>query len=323
MAKVSIVVPIYNVYDYLDRNLESLMKQTYKDIEVLCINDGSTDKSQEIIDKYVNLDSRFKAFIKKNGGLSDARNYGLKYVDSEYVMFIDSDDFVEDTMVEECVTAMDDNHLDMFVFAYNQYYTETDTKEFISLGIKDGIYSLRDNKEILAKTPNAAWNKMYRTCIFKDNGIEYPFGYRHQDLGTTAKLMYLSDKIGYKDVALYNYLIDRPNNITRQIDNKIYHIIDMCQEILDYYQDNGIYEDYYNELNYLVEGNLIQSLRKSMKLKDKKFVYKFIDDVFDFMNKYFYKKNSKYSVINDKSDRVYLNRCLCKLYYAYKNRGGE
>ena len=156
MAKIGIVVPIYNVYDYLDRNLESLMKQTYKDIEVLCINDGSTDKSQEIIDKYVNLDSRFKAFIKKNGGLSDARNYGLKYVDSEYVMFIDSDDFVEDTMVEECVTAMDDNHLDMFVFAYNQYYTETDTKEFISLGIKDGIYSLRDNKEILAKTPNAA-----------------------------------------------------------------------------------------------------------------------------------------------------------------------
>ena len=74
MAKVSIVVPIYNVYDYLDRNLESLMNQTYKDIEVLCINDGSTDRSQEIIDKYVNLDSRFKGYIKKNGGLSDARN---------------------------------------------------------------------------------------------------------------------------------------------------------------------------------------------------------------------------------------------------------
>ena len=264
MAKVDIVVPIYNVAAYLERNLESLRQQTYQDIRVLCINDGSTDDSQSVIDHFVSLDHRFESYIKENGGLSDARNYGLKYVNSEYVMFIDSDDFCEPTMVEASLKAALENDADMVVFGYNQYYTETNQKEEIKLGIKTGVYSLNSNPSILAYTPNAAWNKLYRTSLFMDHDIRYPFGYRHQDLGTTAKLMYLSKKIAYLDLPLYNYLIDRPNNITRQIDNKIYHIIDMSKEILDYYQAQNVYENYYDELNFLVERNLITALRKSV-----------------------------------------------------------
>lgn len=321
MAKVDIVVPIYNVEEYLGRNLESLMNQTFKDIRILCINDGSTDNSQKVIDEYVAKDNRFESYTKQNGGLSDARNYGLKYVNSDYVMFIDSDDFCEPTMVEESLNAMLGNHADMVVFGYNQFYTETNQKEEIKLGVESGVYSLKENPSILAFTPNAAWNKMYKTKLFIDNDIRYPFGYRHQDLGTTAKLMYLSDKIVYLDKPLYNYLIDRPNNITRQIDNKIYHIIDMSKEILDYYQEKNIYDDYYDELNYLVERNLITALRKSVKLKDKKFVFKFIDDVFTFKKKYFNRKNKKYEIKSVKDDSVYLNKYLLKFYYIYKQRG--
>ena len=318
MAKVDIVVPIYNVEEYLDRNLESLMNQTFKDIRILCINDGSTDNSQKVIDEYAAKDSRFENYTKQNGGLSDARNYGLKYVDSDYVMFIDSDDFCEPTMIEESLKAMLDNQADMVVFGYNQFYTETNKKEEIKLGVESGVYSLKENPSILAFTPNAAWNKLYKTKLFINNNIRYPFGYRHQDLGTTAKLMYLSDKIAYLDKPLYDYLIDRPNNITRQIDNKIYHIIDMSKEILDYYQEQNVYEDYYDELNYLVERNLITSLRKSVKLKDKEFVFKFIDDVFEFKKKYFYRKNKKYNVKCAKDDIVYLNKSLLKFYFLYK-----
>ena len=92
--KITVFMPVYNSERYLKEAIDSILNQSYKNFELLIINDGSTDRSQEIIDKYVNLDSRFKGYIKKNGGLSDARNYGLKYVNSEYVMFIDSDDFV-------------------------------------------------------------------------------------------------------------------------------------------------------------------------------------------------------------------------------------
>lgn len=321
MAKVDIVVPIYNVEEYLERNLESLKNQTYQDIRVLCINDGSTDNSQAVIDRFAASDKRFESYDKVNGGLSDARNYGLKYVNSEYVMFIDSDDFCEPTMVEESLNAIEENHADMVVFGYNQYYTETNQKEEIKLGVERGVYSLKENHSILAYTPNAAWNKLYRTKLFIDNDIHYPFGYRHQDLGTTAKLMYLSNKIVYIDKPLYNYLIDRPNNITRQIDNKIYHIIDMSKEILDYYRTHNVYDDYYDELNYLIERNLIVALRKSVKLKDKKFVFKFIDDVFAFKKEYFNRKNQKYEIKSVKDDVIYMNKILLKIYYIYKNGG--
>ena len=322
MAKVNIVVPIYNVEAYLERNLESLRTQTYQDIRVLCVNDGSTDNSQEVIDKFVAMDKRFESYVKTNGGLSDARNYGLKYVNSEYVMFIDSDDFCEPEMVELCVKQMEDNHLDMVVFAYNQYYVETGTKERVDLSIPDGVYFLSSRPEILAKTPNAAWNKMYRTKLFLDNNIEYPFGYRHQDLGTTAKLMYHSNKIGYINKPLYNYLIDRPNNITMQVDKKIYHIMEMCKEILDFYQEKGVFKRYYDELNFLVERNLIVSLRKSIKLKDREFALKFIDEVFNFKKQYFNRSNAKYDVVDAKDDYIYLNKYLLKTYYLYKSIRG-
>lgn len=324
MAKVSAVVPIYNVEEYLAKNLESLHRQNYDDFEVLCINDGSLDNSQKIIDEYVKKDNRFKSYIKENGGLSDARNYGLDRCGGEYVMFIDGDDFVEEDMIESCVKRMEDDNLDVFVFAYNQYYLERNEKEFISLGIKDGIYNLKDDKSILAYTPNAAWNKMYRKDLFIDNDIRYPFGYRHQDLGTTAKLLYLAKKVGYENKAYYNYLIDRPNNITRMIDDKIYHIIDMCKEIVEFYQTNHYFDEVYDELAYLVNINFIQSLKKAMKLEDKNFVYKFIDSIFDFKKTYFPRKTNKYNPLEEKSYIVYMHRQLCKLYYLYyrrKNRG--
>lgn len=320
MAKISIVVPIYNVKDYLRKNLESLRRQTYQDFEVLCVNDGSTDDSQTIIDEYVKLDDRFRSYTKDNGGLSDARNYGLDRSGGEYIMFIDGDDFVEKDMLENCVRHMEKDNLDMFVFAYNQYYLEEDRREFIGLNITDEITNLKKEHSILAYTPNAAWNKMYRRDLFIKNDIRYPFGYRHQDLGTTAKLLFFAGKIGYENKAYYNYLIDRPNNITRMIDEKIYHIIDMCKEITEFYIKHDYFKETYDELYYLVNTNLIQSLKKSMKLKDRDFVFKFIDDVFAFRKNYFSKKSKKYDLLEERTYIVYLHKDLCKLYYLYNRR---
>ncbi len=101
MAKVSVIVPVYNVEQYLEKCFDSLKNQTLKDLEVIIVNDGSTDSSQNIIDKYVKENTNFKSYIKPNGGLSDARNYGLQYVTSPYVAFLDSDDYVETTIYEK------------------------------------------------------------------------------------------------------------------------------------------------------------------------------------------------------------------------------
>ncbi len=320
MCELTIVVAIYNVEKYLDKCLESLSKQSAKDYEVWCINDGSTDNSRDVILKYVNDNKRFKLFDKENGGLSDARNYGLERCNSKYISFVDGDDFVSFDYVEEILRHMED--VDMLVFAYNQYYLMDDKKEKIDLRIDEGIYNLKDKKKLLAYTPNAAWNKAYRTSLFKDNDIIYPFGYRHQDLGTTPKLLLRANKICYIDRPLYNYLIDRPNNITAQIDNKLYHIIDMAKEVMNYYQKENVYKEYIDEFEYLIKRNFIQSLRKAMKLKDINFVYKFIDDVFKVEKEYFKDSGHKYKIVEEDGDDVYLSKIKCKFYYLYRKLRG-
>lgn len=322
MSELTIIVAIYNVEEYLDRCLLTLKNQTVSDYEVFCVNDGSTDGCRDIILKYVNEDKRFKLLDKKNGGLSDARNFGLARCESRYVTFIDGDDFVEKDLVEKGLCKMKEDDLDMLVFAFKQYYLETDAEEINGLRIKEGIYNLKDDKQILAYTPNAAWNKIYKTSLFKDNGIEYPFGYRHQDLGTTPKLLLKAERVGYLNEPLYNYFVDRPNNITTQIDEKLYHIIDMSKEVMDYYMKEGVFDEYVDEFEYLVKRNFIQSLRKAMNLKDKDFVNGFIDDVFEVSAKYFRNSTHKYIIAEEDGDDVYLSKLKCKAYYLYKRMRG-
>ena len=236
MAKIDVVVAIYNIEGYLRRNLDSFVNQSFKDYRILCVNDGSKDNCEEIIKEYVAKDERFILLNKENGGLSDARNYGLKHVTSEYVMFIDGDDYLEENCLEECYKHMKKDKLDMFVFGYNQINLEDNTNEFIPMSIEDGVYNLKDKHELLAYTPNAAWDKCYKTSLFIENDIEYPFGYRHQDLGTTPKLLAKAERVGYLNKPLYNYILDRPNNISTQIDEKIFHIVDMSEEIVKWYE---------------------------------------------------------------------------------------
>ncbi len=322
MCDLTIVVAIYNVDKYLDKCLESLSKQSHRDYKVYCVNDGSSDNSRDIILKYVNNDKRFELFDKKNGGLSDARNYGLVRCNTKYISFVDGDDFVSFNYVESILKEMDEKDLDMLVFSYNQFYLVSDKKEKIDLRIKEGIYNLKDNKKLLAYTPNAAWNKAYKTSLFKDNDIVYPFAYRHQDLGTTPKLLLRANRIAYLDLALYNYLIDRPNNITAQIDNKLYHIVDMAKEVMDYYKRENVFDEYVDEFEYLIKRNFIQSLRKAMKLKDICFVYKFIDDIFKTQKEYFKNSGHKYKIDEEKGDNIYLSKNKCKFYYLYRKIRG-
>lgn len=319
MIELSIIVAIYNVEDYIDKCLDSLCNQSVDNgYQVVCVNDGSTDKSRDIILKYVNADKRFILLDKKNGGLSDARNHGLKHIDSKYVSFVDGDDYVSSDYVETTMKYMKKDNLDMLVFAYNQYYLSNNTYEKTNLLIKDGIYDLRNNKELLAYTPNATWNKVYKTSLFKNNSIEFPYGYRYQDLGTTPKLLLKCKKIGYLNKELYNYLLERPNSITTQIDRKLYDIIDMSKEAIDYYINEKQYMNYCEEFEYLIKRNFIQTLRKAMLLKDTKFVNKFIDDIFQVYDEYFANNKHTYNLIEENGDDIYVSKIKSKIYYLVR-----
>lgn len=112
MSKVSVVVPVYNVEDYLEKCLDSLIHQTLEEIEILCVDDGSTDHSNELLYIYKNRDPRIQVLEKPNGGLSDARNYGMKFATAPYILFVDSDDFLEPQALEKAAAKLDETGAD-------------------------------------------------------------------------------------------------------------------------------------------------------------------------------------------------------------------
>ncbi len=314
--KVSIIVPVYNVEAYLRRCLDSLINQTYEDIGIIVVNDGSPDHSQEIIDEYVkNYPEKVSSLIKENGGLSDARNFGLRTVDDGYVMFVDSDDYVEKDYVKRAVEVLEKDGSDMAVFGYVQDYMETGTEEVIPLRI-EGVHRLKDDPYILVDTPNAAWNKIYRVSLFKDNGIEFPKGLIYEDLATTPRLLTLADKVSYFNEPLYRYQVGRPGQIMGKVRDDVIRVGEL---LVAYFKEKGLFETYYEELYAILWRNVVSILRAAMKSDDKKKVHDLIDKAFDFKQKAFPKDGKKYPVTEGKTDAVYLNRTLCKTYYKLKH----
>lgn len=157
MSKVSVVVPVYNVEDYLEKCLDSLIHQTLQDIEILCVDDGSTDHSNELLYIYKNRDSRIQVLEKTNGGLSDARNYGMKFATSPYIVFVDSDDFLEPQALEKASAKLDETGADLVIFDVYQYFMKTKTKEVIANRYSDEkTYTLKENPEMITRILNAA-----------------------------------------------------------------------------------------------------------------------------------------------------------------------
>ncbi len=320
MPKVTIVLPYYNVGDYIDKCLNSLLNQTYRDFEVFCVNDGSKDHSDEIVQKYVNQDNRFRRFVKTNGGLSDARNFGLKYVDSEYVMFLDSDDYFELKLLEKCVNKMIVDNCDLAIYDYNQLFIRENRKELIREHFDENrIYNPKVDKELVAYLSNAAWNKIYRTQLFKVNNIEYPTGYRYEDLGTTFRYLTYCERVGFINQPLANYLIDRPNNISGSSDVKIKDILIMVKMNVDFYKQHSLFNHYYEELKYLSAINCLNMLRKVPTMDNLEFVYEFIDETFKTLKEAFNDfPKCKYSLMELPQSSIYFNKNKLKLYVYYK-----
>ena len=173
MPKVSVIVPVYNVEKYLDKCINSLINQTLQDIEFIFVDDGSTDNSKQIIQKYTqNKTKRIKYLYKENGGLSSARNFGIPYAQGEYIAFLDSDDYIEPNMYEEMYKVAKQENSDMvecdFIWEYSN-------KKKYDCGI---IYN--GNKEALEKARVVAWNKLIKREIIEKEKIEFPYGLRYE-----------------------------------------------------------------------------------------------------------------------------------------------
>ena len=320
MPEISVVVPVYNVAAYLPRCIDSILAQTWKDFELILVDDGATDECPRILDDYAKKDSRIQVLHKQNGGLSDARNAGMKLASGTYLSFIDSDDFIEPELLERCIVRLHETNADLVIFDYYQYYQETAVKEVITNQFDENqTYSLKENPELLTGIANAAWNKIYRRTLFTDSGILYPWGCLYEDLGTTYRLLARASKVAFVNTPLYDYLKDRPGNITGEFNMRAYHVLDMVKITLDDYKKLGIYEQYYEELKFLGGVNILECLKKTRTCKDRKLVNEYIDVCFWYLKQNWPEfPNCRYPIEREKYDWIYSHKILLKLYLALK-----
>lgn len=242
---VSIVVPIYNMEKYLGTCVDSLIHQTYDNMEIILVNDGSKDMSGKICDEYAQQDSRIKVIHKENGGLSDARNKGMSIATGKYITFVDSDDFLHSRFVEILVGLSIEKDADIVVGDFSVYQNDTMWKDKII--VEEDISKaqvlnekhLYDEKFIHTETVRLtiACAKIYRRELF--DGIEYPVGKIHEDTFTTYKLMEKANRVVYVKEPLY-YWRENFNSITRGKFTSAHLMgLDAFHEQLDYFINAG------------------------------------------------------------------------------------
>ena len=248
MALVSIIVPVYNVEKYLARCLDSCLNQTFTDIEILCVNDGSPDKSLDILEHYKKFDSRIKIINKTNGGLSSARNVGVKEATGEYILFVDSDDYISSVVVEKTYNNAKTNNSDVVVFDYisggvdtasqktinrSQFLTEYENKPFNSedLGFDGFKFS-----------PVTTWSKLYRKDLIEN--IPFCEGIIYEDCPFWAEVYLSAKRITYVPLAMYYYLINRPGCITANLGENVFDIFKVYEHVENSFRNHNQYDKY-------------------------------------------------------------------------------
>ncbi len=202
---ISVIVPCYNVEEYLPKCIESILNQTYRNLEILLVDDGSPDNCGRICDEYAAKDSRIRIIHKKNGGLSDARNAALDVMTGEYVTFIDSDDYVSDDYVEYLYKIIKESGVKLSVSSYQTFVDDssaeicTNNPLFVKIVHTNDALTGMFYQQIF---DTSAWAKMYHRSLFSD-GIRYPKGWLYEDLPTTYRLMMKCDYIAFGNYRSY------------------------------------------------------------------------------------------------------------------------
>ena len=216
MATISIIIPVYNVEEYLERCLQSVISQNYSDIEILLIDDGSTDRSPQICDSFAMKDNRVEVTHTMNNGVSVARNIGVKKAKGDYLMFVDGDDWVEpDYCLVPLEVAVREN-ADVVIFGF---YKEGKKQICISNQTHKGLVPYEDRFKFFEELHCAySWNKIYKRALF--DTIEFPVGYYYEDIPTSYNILYKSTKLIYIENMLYHYRVNRNGSITTSKDHE-------------------------------------------------------------------------------------------------------
>ena len=311
--KVSIIVPVYNVENYIKKCLDSLVNQTLKEIEVIVVNDGSPDNSQKIIDRYVKkYPDIIKSFIKENGGQGSARNFGLTKAKGEYIGYVDSDDFVELDMYEKMYNKAKEKDLDVVICgSYN--VDEISLNKEIDL---DNI-TFEDKKTNAFFGRMAVWNKIYKKELLEKNKLEFRSKVWYEDLDFTIKVISNAKKIDYVNEPFYDYLIRQGSTMNNSnVDRNLEILLAFDQVIKD-----KKLKKYKDIIEYLAIDHiyisaivriLIADASKNKKIEN-------INKLIEYMNNNFSDfKNNEYLYLMSRNRKIIYHLINMRMYSIIK-----
>ncbi|MCI7678044.1 MAG: glycosyltransferase [Streptococcus orisratti] len=241
---ITVIVPIYNIENFIGNCIESIIRQSYENIEILLINDGSKDNSQKICETYVAKDSRVKLLNKENGGLSDARNYGLDYASGEYIVFIDGDDTIDPNYIEKLYTSIKMNGSEVAICSFNLVNEDYVPFKSEILNLPAGVVSGHDIlSEVLTSYGYkyvVAWNKIYKKRIF--DTLRFEKGKLYEDEFINYKLFWDIQNVAIVKEPLYNY-VQRSGSIVTS--NMTLEKLEMQKEVqkrrIKFYKKRDVY----------------------------------------------------------------------------------
>lgn len=333
MVKISVIVPVYNVEGYLNECLDSLLNQTFKDFEVICVNDGSTDKSLDILNDYAQRYSNFHVFSKENGGLGSARNCGLKHAQGDYIIFLDSDDLLYDYSLETLYDNALKNKSDFVFFKYaniddeghikNKYPNYPIEKIFPDEDFDNFTFTYKDAKMHVLNTYFSAWSKLYRKGFLdKFDDFTFPQG-AYEDVLFHVKVFLRAERISYTEKFIYLYRTNL-NSITHNANG--FDIFTVVNSVEQYLKEDNHIDEFAEEfklfkvtqlLNYLLISqsndyfSLVKSEFSKINITEKSLLNKYKSDRYNLVleceniMEYYFKHDK---LVNDE-----LNRRISKL----------
>ena len=255
MAEISVVVPVYNVEEFLEECLDSIVNQTFRDIEIICINDGSTDGSLAILNRYQSLDDRFTVVSQENSGHAVATNRGMELSKGKYLFLMDSDDKLELTAFEELYNYAEEKDVDFVIFQAMNYvmdedrYYESDLYSLKKLinRVGDKIFNYKDINDLIFDIPVTPWSKLYKTDFIKSSGAKFPEGLVFDDNVFFFDILFNAEKMAVYEKFLfirrwYTY------SSTTNGDKRFMDSIDINNLTIDLFKKHGVFEQYKKDL---------------------------------------------------------------------------
>lgn len=305
MKKVSLIIPVYNTEKYLKKCIDSVINQTYKNIEIIVINDGSKGKCSAIMSSF--KDKRINYYKRTNHGIGATRNFGLDKVSGDYIVFLDSDDYLIPNSIEKMVNKCINNKLDIVVTNYIDYLEDKQEENLCQLiSFKDT--SLNNKKELINKLNLGPSNKMFSKNLFINN--RFPENIKYEDFALMLKLFDQAKLIGKIDEPLFIFN-KRNNGETLTVDKKVFDIFVSLDEIINYFNSK-----YKKELDYFIIKTCLLYATKQKYQKDKKIKYDFINFAYDYINNNIkdYKNNKYFNDCSFLKRTIQKNKLLLKVY---------